>query len=49
MNKQLTQKQFADHKGVSEAYISKWVREYSVPLVNRKLDLEVADLTGRNV
>ena len=43
MNQELTQKQFADHKGVSEAYVSKWVKEYSVPLVNRKLDLEVAD------
>ena len=43
MNQQLTQKQFADHKCVSEAYVSKWVKEYSVPLVNRKLDLEVAD------
>ncbi len=43
MSQLLTQKQFADHKGVSESYVSQWIKRDEVPLVKNKLDLEVAD------
>jgi len=39
----LKQTEFAKHKGVSEAYVSAWVKRDQVPLVKGKLDLEVAD------
>ena len=35
--------EFAKYKGVSEGYISQWIKRDKVPLVNGKLDLEVAD------
>ena len=43
MGQLLKQTEFANHKGVSEAYISSWVKRDEVPLVKGKLDLEVAD------
>ena len=43
MGQLLKQTEFAKHKGVSEAYVSNWIKRDEVPLVNGKLDLEVAD------
>ena len=43
MSQLLKQNEFAKHKGVTEAYISAWIKRDEVPLVNGKLDLEVAD------
>ena len=43
MGQLLKQREFATHKGVSEAYVSAWVKRDQVPLVKGKLDLEVAD------
>ena len=43
MGQLLKQTEFAKHKGVTEAYISAWIKRDEVPLVNGKLDLEVAD------
>ena len=43
MGQLLKQTEYAKHKGVTEAYISAWIKRDEVPLVNGKLDLEVAD------
>ena len=43
MGQLLKQTEYAKHKGVTEAYISAWIKRDEVPLVNDKLDLEVAD------
>ena len=43
MGQLLKQTEYAKHKGVSEAYISAWIKRDEVPLVKGKLDLEVAD------
>ena len=43
MGQLLKQTEYAKHKGVTGAYISAWIKRDEVPLVNGKLDLEVAD------
>ena len=43
MGQLLKQTEYAKHKGVTEAYVSAWIKRDEVPLVNGKLDLEVAD------
>ena len=43
MGQLIKQKEFAHHKGVTEGYISQWITRDEVPLVDGKLDLEVAD------
>ena len=43
MGQLLKQTEFAKHKGVTEAYISAYIKRDEVPLVNGKPDLEVAD------
>jgi len=44
MSQLLKQTEFAKNKGVSEAYVSNWIKRDEVPLVNGKLDLEVTEL-----
>ena len=43
MGQLLRQSEYAKHKGVTEGYISQWVKKFEVPQVKGKLDLEVAD------
>ena len=46
MGQLLKQTEFAKHKGVSEAYVSNWIKRHEVPLVKGKLDLEVVETRG---
>ena len=39
----LKQTKYAKHKGVTEAYISAWIKRDEVPLVKGKLDFVVKD------
>ena len=41
MGQLLKQTEFANHKGVTEAYISAYIKRDEVPLVKGNLDLEV--------
>ena len=43
MSQLLEQTEFAKHKGVTEAYISEWIKRDEVPLVKGKLDFVVKD------
>ena len=43
MGQLLKQTKYAKHEGVTEAYISAWIKRDEVPMVNGKLDLEAAD------
>ena len=41
MGQLLKQTEFAKHKGVTEAYISAYIKRDEVPLIKWKLDLKV--------
>ena len=43
MNDLISPSDYSKHKGVSKSYVSQWLKDFKIPLIDGKLDLEVAN------